>query len=122
MLEPVVTIMVNLSGVPWKSPRRLSELFAIDDPEFLNYVNDYEMVIVDPYYMTQEELDKDFSAIKYNKDGNGFEAMFNNFKSILFFSFENVFEFRGHSFKSIDYNKYKNDLLKNFDYLNLENE
>ena len=68
------------------------------------------------------ELDKDFSAIKYSKDGNGFEAMFNNFKSILFFSFENVFEFRGHSFKSIDYNKYKNDLLKNFDYLNLENE
>ena len=67
------------------------------------------------------ELDKDFSAIKY-KNGNGFEAMFNNFKSILFFSFENVFEFRGHSFKSIDYNKYKNDLLKNFDYLNLENE
>ena len=64
ILEPVVTIMVNLSGAPWKSPRRLSELFAIDDPEFLNYVNDYEMVIVDPYYMTQEELDKFTGEVK----------------------------------------------------------
>ena len=63
-LEPVVTVMVNLSGSPWTSPRKLSELFAIDDPEMLRYVNDYEMVIVDPYAMTQEELERYTGEVK----------------------------------------------------------
>lgn len=71
---------------------------------------------------TISDLDKDMSIVKYNKDGNGFEAKFNNFKAIMFFCFENVFEFRGHSWKTIDYNKYQTDLLKNFDYMNLEDE
>lgn len=55
-LHPVITGMVNLTGEPWKSPRRLSELFSIDDPEILKYGNDYEMVVVDPYVMSEEEL------------------------------------------------------------------
>ena len=40
----------------------------------------------------------------------------------MFFCFENIFEFRGHSWKRIDYNKYRTDLLKNFDYMTLEDE
>ena len=63
-LDTVVTIMVNLSGSPWTSPRKLSELFAIDDPEMLRYVNDYEMVIVDPYVMKQEELERYTGEVK----------------------------------------------------------
>lgn len=43
-------------------------------------------------------------------------------KKIMFFCFENIFEFRGHSWKRIDYNKYRTDLLKNFDYMTLEDE
>lgn len=71
---------------------------------------------------TISDLDKDISIVKYNKDGNGFEAKFNNFRAIMFFCFENIFEFRGHSWKRIDYTKYRTDLLKNFDYMNLEDE
>ncbi len=74
-VNPVMTIMVNLSGEPWRSPRRLSELFSIDDEQLLKYVNDYEMAVVDPYAMKAEELERYtgevgmlFSLLAYKDD------------------------------------------------------
>lgn len=72
--------------------------------------------------MSMSELDKDLSIIKGNKDNNGFDAKFNNFKAKIFFGFENIFEFRGISFQKRDLEKFQQNILKNFDFLNVIEE
>ena len=72
--------------------------------------------------MSMSELDKDLSMIKGNKDNNGFDAKFNNFKAKIFFGFENIFEFRGISFQKRDLEKFQQNILKNFDFLNVIDE
>jgi len=57
----------------------------------------------------------DITFNNVNKNGNGFETKFNNINSIIFFSFEKIFEFRGFSFKSFDYYSFNRKILDYFD-------
>ncbi len=50
-----------------------------------------------------------------NKNGNGFETKFNGIKSMIFFSFEKIFEFRGFSFSRFDYHSFNRKILDYFD-------
>lgn len=72
--------------------------------------------------ITMSEVDKDLSIFKGSKDNNGFDAKFNNFKAKIFFGFENIFEFRGISFQKRDYDKFRQNILNNFDCLNVIDE
>jgi hypothetical protein len=63
--------------------------------------------------LTQKNLD--FTICNANIDGNGFESKFNGVKSMIYFSFEKIFEFRGYSFSTFDYNSFIRKIIDYFD-------
>ena len=63
--------------------------------------------------LTQTNLD--FTICNANIDGNGFESKFNGVKSMIYFSFEKIFEFRGYSFSTFDYNFFIRKIIDYFD-------
>lgn len=65
---------------------------------------------------SMENADVSFVG-KCSKGGKGFEARFNNFKSLILFSFENVFNFKDKKNANIDYDSYAKELLTYFDDL-----
>ena len=62
----------------------------------------------------------EFTIMNANKNGNGFESIFNDNKCMVFFSFEKIFEFRGYSFTNFDYNAFTRKIIDYFDITNEE--
>ncbi len=56
-LKPVRTTYLNLTGKPYKGPTRLHEMLK-GSPELLKNFQDYEITIIDPYTMSDEEISK----------------------------------------------------------------
>ena len=57
-LIPVITLVVNLSDRPWDGPR---DLYGLMDQSLLSilgrFINNYRMNILDPYEMTDEQIE-----------------------------------------------------------------
>lgn len=57
-LKPVITVVINFSTKKWDGPRRLSEMMQIPNEQVRKLVRDYEMLIIDPHSMDEEEFEK----------------------------------------------------------------
>ena len=64
---------------------------------------------------TTSKSNLEFTIMNANKNGNGFESIFNDNKCMIFFSFEKIFEFRGYSFSKFDYNDFVRKIVDYFD-------
>ena len=88
-MTPVITLMIHFGEKPWDGPLSLHEMMDIPDPAIKNLVSDYQIHLIDPARMTQEELEK-FSTslrevlgfIKYSRDKNQLSAFIRKSKQI----------------------------------------
>ena len=83
-LIPVITLVILYGSEKWDGPRTLQEMMTIHDPVIQKYVADYQINLIEPAAMDEEDLAKFQSNlgsvlgfIKYSKD----EETLNNFLS-----------------------------------------
>ena len=72
---PVITVVIYFSPDKWTGPRSLKEIYHIKDERILRKTMNYELNLIEPYALTEEELCRFnddlqaiFRCIKYSKD------------------------------------------------------
>ena len=62
LLMPVISLVLNLSGAPWKYPTSLAECFGDTDElrksPLWKYICNYSIVVIDPYTMDEKSFRK----------------------------------------------------------------
>ena len=74
-LTPVITLVLHFGANEWNGPLSLHEMMNVQNRELLRFVQDYQVHLIDPARLSEEELAK-FSTslrevmgyIKYSKD------------------------------------------------------
>ena len=74
-LTPVITLALHFGANEWNGPLSLHEMMNVKNRELLRFVQDYQVHLIDPARLSEEELTK-FSTslrevmgyIKYSKD------------------------------------------------------
>lgn len=74
-LIPIVTLVIYFGADDWDAPRSLKEMFSTQDERILQFVQNYEINLIEPYKLSEEDL-KTFTTdlglalkfIKYSKD------------------------------------------------------
>lgn len=72
---PVITLVLHFGANEWDGPLSLHEMMAVKNESLLNFVQDYQIHLIDPAKLSKEDLEK-FSTslrevigyIKYSKD------------------------------------------------------
>ena len=74
-LIPVVTIVLYFGNTPWDGPRSLHQMLSNASPEVLQYVSNYEIQLITPQELSDDELamfrsnlQQVLKFIKYQKD------------------------------------------------------
>jgi hypothetical protein len=74
-LIPSITVMIYFGAEKWDGPLSLFEMMDVEDPEILQFMNDYKINLIAPAQMADEEIMKFQSSlrevllfIKYSKD------------------------------------------------------
>lgn len=75
---PVITLVINWSDKRWDGPRKLSDMFAETDSRIMEFVNDYELKLIDPHDITDfgkfnTMLGDVLEFIKYQNDEGYFQ-------------------------------------------------
>lgn len=75
VLRPVITLVIHFGAETWDAPLSLHEMMGTKDEKLLRFVQDYQIHLIDPSRLTEEELKKFRSSlrevieyIKYSKD------------------------------------------------------
>ena len=75
VLRPVITLVIHFGAETWDAPLSLHEMMGTKDEKLLRFVQDYQIHLIDPARLTEEELKKFRSSlrevieyIKYSKD------------------------------------------------------
>ena len=75
VLKPVVTLVIHFGADEWDAPLSLHEMMGTQNEKLMHYVQDYQIHLIDPAKLTQEDLNKFTSSlrevieyIKYSKD------------------------------------------------------
>lgn len=84
-ISPVVTLVVHFGAEEWDGPLSLYEMMELEDPTLKEFVQDYQIFLIDPYRLTEDDLEK-FSSnlrgvlgyIKYSKDKKELSRFLNN--------------------------------------------
>ena len=74
-ITPVITLVLHFGANEWDGPLSLHEMMAIKNENLLNFVQDYQIHLIDPAKLSKEDLEK-FSTslrevigyIKYSRD------------------------------------------------------
>ena len=74
-ITPVITLVLHFGANEWDGPLSLHEMMAVKNKNLLNFVQDYQIHLIDPAKLSAEDL-KRFSSslrevigyIKYSKD------------------------------------------------------
>lgn len=74
-ITPVITLVLHFGANEWDGPLSLHEMMAVKNENLLNFVQDYQIHLIDPAKLSKEDLEK-FSTslrevigyIKYSKD------------------------------------------------------
>lgn len=82
-LIPVITLVIYFGANEWDGPRNLHEMFAIQDKKILSYIPNYEINLLAPQEMKDEEIAQfqtDFREVmlfcKYMKDKEKLSELF----------------------------------------------
>ena len=74
-LIPSITVMIYFGAEKWDGPLSLFEMMDVEDPEILQFMNDYKINLIAPAQMEDEDIMKFQSSlrevllfIKYSKD------------------------------------------------------
>lgn len=84
-ISPVITLVVHFGAEEWDGPLSLYEMMELEDSTLKEFVQDYRIYLIDPYRLTEEDLEK-FSSnlkgvlgyIKYSKDKKELSRFLNN--------------------------------------------
>ena len=57
-LTPVITLIVYLGPTAWNGPRTLHDLLMPQDPVLLKHTADYRLNLIEPFAMSEEEIDR----------------------------------------------------------------
>ena len=74
-MKPVVTLVIHFGADEWDAPLSLHEMMGTQNEKLMHYVQDYQIHLIDPAKLTEEDLKKFTSSlrevikyIKYSKD------------------------------------------------------
>ena len=74
-IRPVITLVIHFGANKWDGPLSLYEMMDLEDEKLLEFVQDYRIFLIDPYKLTDNDLEKFSSSlgdvlgyIKYSKD------------------------------------------------------
>ena len=75
VLKPVVMLVIHFGADEWDAPLSLHEMMGTQNEKLMHYVQDYQIHLIDPAKLTEEDLKKFTSSlrevieyIKYSKD------------------------------------------------------
>ena len=84
-IRPVITLVVHFGADEWDGPLSLYEMMDLEDEKLLEFVQDYRIFLIDPYKLTDNDLEKFSSSlgdvlgyIKYSKDKNALSKFLND--------------------------------------------
>lgn len=84
-IRPVVTLVVHFGADEWDGPLSLYDMMDLKNERLLEYVQDYRIFLIDPYKLTNEDLEKFSSSlgdvlgyIKYSKDKKALSKFLND--------------------------------------------
>ena len=84
-IRPVITLVVHFGADEWDGPLSLYEMMDLEDKKLLEFVQDYRIFLIDPYKLTNEDLEKFSSSlgdvlgyIKYSKDKKALSKFLND--------------------------------------------
>lgn len=76
-ITPVITLVLHFGANEWDGPLSLHEMMAVKNKNLLNFVQDYQIHLIDPAKLSAEDLERFSSSlrevigyIKYSKDKN----------------------------------------------------
>ena len=79
-LIPVFTLTIHFGPEPWDGSLSLHDMMEVEDPEILEYVQDYRIHLIEPAGLSRTELEKFQSSfrevmgcIKYSEDEKALE-------------------------------------------------
>lgn len=74
-MKPVVTLVIHFGADEWDAPLSLHEMMGSQNEKLMHYVQDYQIHLIDPAKLMEEDLNKFTSSlrevieyIKYSKD------------------------------------------------------
>lgn len=74
-ITPVITLVLHFGANEWDGPLSLHEMMAVKNKNLLNFVQDYQIHLIDPARLSAEDLERFSSSlrevigyIKYSKD------------------------------------------------------
>lgn len=74
-ITPVITLVLHFGANEWDGPVSLHEMMAVKNKNLLNFVQDYQIHLIDPSKLSAEDLERFSSSlrevigyIKYSKD------------------------------------------------------
>ena len=84
---PVITLVINFSGKKWEAPTSLRQMFVELDKNFLKYIRDYRINLIDPATISKKNFDKFLTelrevllCVKYSRNKNKFYEVVRNDK------------------------------------------
>ena len=84
-ITPVITLVIHFGADKWDGPLSLHEMMAVKSQKVLNFVQDYQVHLIDPAGIAEEDLKKFstslrevLSYIKYSKDPKKLNALLEN--------------------------------------------
>ena len=74
-ITPVITLVLHFGANEWDGPLSLHEMMTVQNKNLLNFVQDYQIHLIDPAKLSTEDLGRFSSSlrevmgyIKYSKD------------------------------------------------------
>lgn len=58
VLKPVVTLVIHFGADEWDAPLSLHEMMGTQNEKLMHYVQDYQIHLIDPAKLTEEDLKK----------------------------------------------------------------
>ena len=84
-LIPVITLVIHFGADKWDGPLSLHEMMAVKSPNLLSFVQNYQIHLIDPAGIPEEDLKKFstslrevLSYIKYSKDPQKLTGLLQN--------------------------------------------
>ena len=62
-IRPVITLVVHFGVDEWDGPLSLYDMMDLKNERLLEYVQDYRIFLIDPYKLTNEDLEKFSSSL-----------------------------------------------------------
>lgn len=64
VLKPVVTLVIHFGADEWDAPLSLHEMMGTQNEKLMHYVQDYQIHLIDPAKLTEEDLKKFTSSLR----------------------------------------------------------